>query len=397
VYNQKQINLVKQVLKKNKTNYWTGNECKNFEKEFSIYHKNKYSIAVSNGSVALEMALKVLKLKKNDKVIVTSRSFIISASCTLNLGLKPIFADVNENGNLCVEEINKVYNKNVKAIILVHLNGLPCDMDPILKFAKKNKLYLIEDCSQAHGAIYKKKKIGSFGNISTWSFCQDKIISTGGEGGMVSTNDKKLWLRLWSLKEHGKSYENVFYKKYKIGFKWLHDNLGSNYRMTEMQATIGRQQLKLLNKQIKKRNFIANLLMNKLRPYYENNCIFKKPNFKCKTCPVKKNIKCNQCVHAFYRLNLFINKNQISQTKLLKRFYEKKINCNVGSCPEIYREKIFKKLNLHPKLRLPTAKIIGETSIAFPINPHISLTRIRTQIKLIRQVLKKYLVIDVQK
>mgnify|MGYP000515713097 CR=1 FL=1 len=158
MYNQSQIKSVSNILKKNKTNYWTGDEGKNFEKEFSNYHKIKHSIAVSNGSVALEIGLKALDLKKKDEVIVTPRSFIISASCVLNLGLKPVFADVDKNGNLNIDGIKKVYNKNIKAIIIVHLNGLPCDLDPILTFAKSNKVYLIEDCSQAHGAIYKNKK-----------------------------------------------------------------------------------------------------------------------------------------------------------------------------------------------------------------------------------------------
>ena len=181
-FNKNTSKIVQKVLKSGKVNYWTGNECKNFESEFSKYIGNKYSVTLSNGSVALELALQALDLKKEDKIIVSPRSFIISASCVLNKGLRPIFADVDDNGNLNIEGIKNVYNKNVKAIIIVHLNGLPCDMDPILKFVKKNKIYLIEDCSQAHGAIYKGRKVGSFGHISTWSFCQDKIISTGGEG-----------------------------------------------------------------------------------------------------------------------------------------------------------------------------------------------------------------------
>ena len=218
-YDNNTIEKVKKVLKSGKVNFWTGGECKKFEAEFSKYIGNKYSVACSNGSIALELALKALKLKKGDEIIVPPRSFIISASCVLNLGLKPIFADVDNNGNLSIEGIKKAYNKNIKAIIAVHLNGLSCDLDPMIKFIKKNSIFLIEDCSQAHGAIYKGKKVGSFGHISTWSFCQDKIISTGGEGGMISTNNKKLWLKIWSLKHHGKNYDNVFYKKHKSGFK----------------------------------------------------------------------------------------------------------------------------------------------------------------------------------
>ena len=200
MYDSNQLKIVSNILKKNKTNYWTGEECKKFEKEFSEYHKTKYSIAVSNGSVALEIALKSLNLKVNDKVIVTPRSFVISASCVLNAGLQPVFADVDNNGNLNINGISEAYSRQVKAIILVHLNGLSCDMRPILNFVKKKKLFLIEDCSQAHGAVYKNKKVGSFGDVAIWSFCQDKIISTGGEGGMLSTNSKKFGKNVGLLK-----------------------------------------------------------------------------------------------------------------------------------------------------------------------------------------------------
>ena len=335
-YTRESIQKVKDVLKSGRVNYWTGNQCKKFEKEFSRYLKNDYSLTLSNGSVALELALSALELKKNDKVIVSPRSFIISASCVLNLGLKPVFADVDDNGNLNIEGIKKVYNKNVKAIIVVHLNGLSCDLDPILKFTIKNKLFLIEDCSQAHGAIYKGKKVGSFGHISTWSFCQDKIISTGGEGGMISTNNKKLWLKLWSLKDHGKNYKSVYYKKHKTGFRWLHDDLGSNYRMTEMQAVIGREQLKLLDQQIKKRNIIANLYIKGLNDYFQKYKILRNPDFKCESCPLKKNIsKCNKCVHAYYRINLFTDSNKIDQIELIEKLNKMKIDCGVGPCPEI--------------------------------------------------------------
>jgi dTDP-4-amino-4,6-dideoxygalactose transaminase len=391
-YSNKSIQKIGVLLKKGKVNYWTGNECKKFEIEFSKYLGNNHSVTLSNGSVALELALRALNLKNQDEIIVSPRSFIISASSALNLGFKPVFADVDDNGNLNIDGIKKAFSKNVKAIIIVHLNGLSCDMDPIIKFVKKNKIFLIEDCSQAHGAIYKGKKVGSFGDISTWSFCQDKIISTGGEGGLISTNNKKLWLKCWSLKDHGKNYYDVFIKKHKTGFKWLHDNLGSNYRMTEMQAVLGREQLKTLNKQIKKRNTIANLYLHELRDYYQRYNIFKKPNFKCQTCPLIQNEKnCNKCTHAFYRLSLFINKNKIKQINLIEQLNKKKINCGVGSCPEIYREKIFKELKCFPKKRLLNAKLLGETSIVFPINPNRALSKIKLEINSIKKILNKYL------
>jgi dTDP-4-amino-4,6-dideoxygalactose transaminase len=391
-YSSKSIQKIGPLLKSGKVNYWSGNEGNKFEKEFSNYLGNKFSVALSNGSVALEIALQALNLKKGSQIIVTPRSFIISASCTLNLGLKPIFADVDDNGNLNIESIKKVYNKNVKAIIVVHLNGLSCDLDPIIKFVRKQNIFLIEDCSQAHGAIYKGKKVGSFGDISTWSFCQDKIISTGGEGGLISTNSKKIWLKCWSLKDHGKNFNNVFFKNHKTGFRWLHDSFGSNYRMTEMQALLGRAQLKILDKQIKKRNIIANLYLDGLRDYYEKYDILKKPNFNYKFSSNRKNKKLSsKSIHAFYRLNLFINKNKINQIKLLEQFNQKKIDCGVGSCPEIYREKVFKKFKFYPKKRLTNAKLLGETSITFPIDPNRNIKKIKLEIKYIKKILNNYL------
>ena len=388
MYDKHQINSVINILKKNKTNYWTGTECKKFEKEFSNYHKNKYSIAVSNGSVALELSLKALNLSPNDEIIVTPRSFIISASCVVNLGFKPVFADVDQNGNLNIKEISKVYSKRVKAIILVHLNGISCDLDPIIKFAKKNKVLLIEDCSQSHGAKYKGRPVGSFGDVATWSFCQDKIISTGGEGGMISTNNKKIWNKCWSFKDHGKDFNKVFFKKHKIGFKWLHDHSGSNHRMTEIQASIGRIQLKGLDKQIKKRNQIVNLYIKYLDKYFKEYNLFYKLNFMCTDCDLKN---CQKCVNAFYRLNLIIKSKKIKQLKLINNLNKSNIKCLVGPCPEIYREKVFKKNKFHPSKRLPNAKFLGQRSIAFPINPYRSLNIIKKDIKIIDKILSEYI------
>jgi dTDP-4-amino-4,6-dideoxygalactose transaminase len=392
-FDQNSIKKVVNVLKSGRVNYWTGKECGIFEKQFSNYHRLLYSVAVSNGSVALELALRALNLKKNSEVIVSPRSFVISASCVLNQGLKPIFADVNDNGNLSIENIIKTYRKTVKAIILVHLNGLSCDLDPIVKFAKEKNIFLIEDCSQAHGATYKGRPVGSFGDVAIWSFCQDKIISTGGEGGMISTNNKKIWEKCWSYKDHGKNYKSAFYKKKKIGFRWHIDQLGSNYRLTEMQAVLGRYQLKNLDKQIKKRNQIANLYINGFKNYWTKFNLLKKPNFACASCPLKNKInkKCNLCLHAFYRLNLFINLKKKMQLKIIKDLNKNKISCSVGSCPEIYREKIFKKLKFYPKKRLSNAKLLGKTSVVFSINPYKAIRKVKSEINFIKKKFNEYL------
>ena len=294
--------------------------------------------------------------------------------------------------NIDLNDLKKRITRKTKAIICVHLGGLPCDMKNIKKIAKKGNLKIIEDCSQAHGASINNKQVGSFGDVSTWSFCTDKIISTLGEGGMISTNNKKLWLKMWSLKDHGKNYKSVFYKKHKNGFKWLHDDLGSNYRMTEMQAAIGKVQLRSLDKQIKKRNVIANLYLNGLKDFYLSYDILKKPELNCQTCPLKRDKKkCNKCVHAYYRLNLFINKNKIDQIKLIEKLKKKNINCGVGSCPEIYREKIFKKSKIHLKKRLGNAKLLGETSIVFPVNPYKSLVKIKKEIFNIKKIINEFI------
>ena len=389
-YPPKLITKIDKILKSGKVNYWTGNEGVLFEKEFSKYVGNKYSIAVSNGSVALELALKSLNLKKNDEIIVTPRSFIISASCVINLGLKPIFADVDQNGNLSINGIKNSYTKKVKAIILVHLNGLPCNLDPIIDFTKKFKIKIIEDCSQAHGAMYKNKPVGSFGDISTWSFCQDKIISTGGEGGMISTNNKIFWKKCWSLKDHGKNYYSVFHKKHKLGFKWHHDSIGSNHRMTEIQATIGRYQLKHLDSQIKKRNQIAKKVLNSLRIFWNKYNLIVQPNFKCFGCKVN-NLKkdCNRCIHSFYRLNFYINISRKEKLKLLDYLQTSKVNCNEGPCPEIYQEKLFKRLRLFPLKKLTNASQLGKKSIVYNLNPFLTSNKLDHDIKFLRQSLFK--------
>ena len=262
-----------------------------------------------------------------------------------------------------------------------------------MKKNKKNFLYLHEneiDLVAVIRAIYKKKKVGSFGDISTWSFCQNKIISTGGEGGMISTNNKKLWMKCWQLKDHGKNYYLAIKKKNRANnFLWLHDFLGSNHRMTEMQAAIGRIQLKGLDRQIKKRDKIVNLYFKYLSIFWNKLDLFKKPNFYCKTCPQKDFFKkqCNQCRHAYYRLNLYLNTKKINQIKLINQLNSKKILSGVGSCPEIYKEKIFKKMKIFPKKKLRNAELLGKSSISFLINPFKDLNTLKKEIKIIRNTI----------
>lgn len=244
-YSDKDIEKISNILSSGKVNYWTGKECKKFEEEFANFVGTKYAVALANGTLALELALKAIGIKPSDEVIVTSRTFLASVSSVIELGAKPVFADVDKNTqNLDIEEIQKRITNKTKAIMCVHLAGWPNEMDEILKISKEYNLKVIEDCAQAHGAIYKNKSVGSIGDIGCWSFCQDKIMTTAGEGGMVTTNNKKLWEYMWSYKDHGKSYKKMTKPVKGQGFRWVHDSFGSNYRMTEIQAAIGRNQIK---------------------------------------------------------------------------------------------------------------------------------------------------------
>ncbi|MBQ53130.1 MAG: aminotransferase, partial [Leeuwenhoekiella sp.] len=243
-FTEEEANAARDVLLSNKVNYWTGQEGREFEKEFAAWADCDYAIALTNGTVALDLALQALGVGAGDEVIVTSRTFLASASSIVTSGAVPVFADVDaDSQNITTDSVRAVMTERTKAIICVHLAGWPCDMDPIMALAAKHGLFVIEDCAQAHGARYKGRSVGSIGHVGAWSFCQDKIMTTGGEGGMITTNDEALWSRAWSGKDHGKSWHAVYEREHPPGFRWLHESAGTNARLTEMQAAIGRIQL----------------------------------------------------------------------------------------------------------------------------------------------------------
>ncbi len=359
---------IKEILMSNKVNYWTGNECREFEKEFANFTESKYAIALSNGTVALDLAISSLGLGKGDEIIVTSRTFIASVSSIVNSGAVPIFCDVCKNSqNLDVKKIPSLITKKTKAIMCVHLAGWPCDMDEIINIAKKNKLFVIEDCAQAHGAKYKGKSVGSKGDIGCWSFCQDKIMTTGGEGGMVTTNNKNLWEKMWSYKDHGKSFDAVYKKKHAAGFKWLHKSFGTNFRMTEIQAAIGRIQLKRMPDWTAKRNNNQNIIWDAAN---EINAL-RVPEFEKKTTSI----------HGAYKCYIFIKTNELkrgwNRDKIIAKINQKGVPCASGSCSEVYLEEAFNNTKFRPKKRLKVAKDLGETSIVFLIHPSLTKEELR--------------------
>ena len=374
-YSKEEIIKSSQILSSGKVNYLTGEQGKLFEREFSKFCDAKYSIALANGTVALDLALKVLDISKGDEVIVTPRSYIASVSSVFNCGAKPIFADVDINsGNITSGTILKKITKKTKAIICVHLGGWPCEMDSIMKLAKKHNLFVIEDCAQAHGAIYKNKSVGSIGDIGTWSFCQDKIMTTGGEGGMISTNNYNLWNKMWSYKDHGKSFYSMYKKKHPPGYRWHHESFGTNWRMTEIQAAIGRVQLKKMKRwnQLRSRN--ATFINNIAKKFNE---IIYLPAFP------------KDCKHAFYRSYLYVKEDELekgwTRDKIIEEINYKNVPCFSGSCSEIYLEKAFIKNKLNPSKRLPNAKKIGERSLCFLVHPTIT----KDELNYIGSVLKK--------
>jgi len=387
-FTEQEAESIRRVLLSNKVNYWTGTECREFEKEFASWCGTKYAIALANGTVALDLALKALDIGPGDEVIVTPRSFIASVSCVVNAGAIPVFADVDrETGNLSAQTIERVITSNTKAVICVHLAGWPCDMDPIMALANNRGLKVIEDCAQAHGAIYKGKSVGSIGHIGAWSFCQDKIMTTGGEGGMVTTNREDLWRQMWAYKDHGKDFAVVYERDHPPGLRWLHESFGTNWRMIEMQAVIGRSQLRRMPEWTAKRTANAAALREALLPFAAKNGVARMLKHSCEECPSSD---CGTrsggltCHHAYYKYYTFIRPENLasgwSRDRIISEINARGVPCYVGSCSEIYLEKAFDNTGWRPSKRLAIARELGETSLMFLVHPTLTMAEIsRTQ------------------
>ena len=375
-FTQIEADAVSKVLLSNQVNYWTGQECREFEKEFAQFAETQYAVALANGTVALDVALKALNIGAGDDVIVTSRTFLASASSIVTAGANPIFADVElDSQNISRQTIEAVLTPNTKAIICVHLAGWMCDMEPIMQLARDKGLYVIEDCAQAHGAKYKGQAAGSIGHIAAWSFCQDKIMSTGGEGGMVTTNDEALWKKMWSYKDHGKSFDSIYNKQHPPGFRWLHDSFGTNWRMMEMQAVIGRIQLQQMPAWTEKRTQHAQTVLQAFEqsPYFTVH----HPT--------------NDYVHAYYKCYVQVNGEQLpdgwSRDRIMQEINVLHVPCFSGSCSEVYLEHAFDSTPWRPEQRLPHAQRLGDSSLMFLVHPTLSKDSIDKTVAAITQVI----------
>jgi dTDP-4-amino-4,6-dideoxygalactose transaminase len=360
-----EIEAAMRVLKSGKVNYWIGEECRSFERAFAAYTRCSHAVALSNGTVALELALRILRVQSGDEVVTTPRAFIAPAGCAALLGARPVMADIDsESQNITAESIENVLTPRTRAIISVHLSGWPCDMDSISELAHSKGIAVIEDCAQAHGATYKGKPVGSLGDAGAFSFSQEKIISTAGEGGMLTVHSKELFEDAWAFKEHGKCYDAVFRRQHPFGFRWLHESFGTNLRMTEIQAAIGCVQLHKLDGWVEERQLRASIYNQMLRDV---------PGLRLTIPP--KHIK-----HSYYKYDLFVEpdclKSGWSRNRIVYELNARGVDCTVGGCGEIYLQKAFPD-EWRPKKRLPVAKALGETSIMFKVHPTLPLDRAR--------------------
>ncbi|MCF7504168.1 DegT/DnrJ/EryC1/StrS aminotransferase family protein [Vibrio sp. L3-7] len=375
-FTQEEADKVSQVLLSNKVNYWTGQEGREFEKEFAVWCDSEYAIALGNGTLALDVALKAIGVGAGDEVITTSRTFLASASSIVTAGASPVFADVDLNSqNITAESIQEVLTEKTKAVIVVHLAGMPAEMDEIMALSEKHGFKVIEDCAQAHGARYKGRSVGTIGHIGAWSFCQDKIMTTGGEGGMVTTNDQELWSFMWSYKDHGKSYDAIYNRQHSPGFRWLHESFGTNWRMTEMQAAIGRIQLVRMKEWTEKRQLNAKAIDQATLDL-----------------TVVRNVHIPDYVeHAEYKHYLFVQPEKLkkgwTRDRIVDAIVEKGIPAYQGSCSEVYLEKAFDNTPWRPNKRLKNALELGDTSLMFLVHPTLTELEINETCRVLREVL----------
>lgn len=377
-FSVEEANAVRDVILSNKVNYWTGQECREFEKEFAAWAGTEHAVALANGTVALDVALQALGIGAGDEVVVTPRTFLASVSSIVNAGAVPVFAEVDrESQNITAETIRAVLTPRTRAVICVHLAGWPCDMDPIMALAGEHDLKVIEDCAQAHGAHYKGRPVGSIGHVGAWSFCQDKIMTTGGEGGMVTTNDRALWSRMWSIKDHGKSWEAVYERQHAPGFRWLHESFGTNWRMLEVQAVIGRIQLQRMGEWHTCRSANAERIWSVAREL---------PGLRVPHVPA-------EIIHATYKCYVFVEPDKLKlgwdRDRVLNEITARGVPCFSGSCSEVYLEKAFDDTGWRPVARLPVAKELGETSLMFLIHPTLTYAEIDKTCEVLAKVMRE--------
>ncbi|MET1074471.1 MAG: DegT/DnrJ/EryC1/StrS aminotransferase family protein [Umezawaea sp.] len=354
------LESAREVLASGRVNYWTGDHGRAFESEFAAAVGTEHAVAVSNGTVALELALRALGVDRGTEVVVPAATFIATASAVVACGGVPVVADVDPlSGCVTADTVAAVLTERTVAVVVVHLGGHPVDMDTVVALARSRGLFVVEDCAQAHGARYRGRSVGSLGDIATWSFCQDKILTTAGEGGAITTSDDELWRRCWEAKDHGKSWSAVHQRPRTAGFRWLHESFGTNARMTEVQAAIGRNQLRKLDGWVGRRRANARVLLGALRS---------EPAVRLVEPPA-------DVEHAYYRFLAHLRPERLAEgwdrDRVVSAVQAEGVPCQQGGCMEIYRERAFDTVPGRP-VELPAAAELGRN--AFVLLTHPTLT-----------------------
>jgi dTDP-4-amino-4,6-dideoxygalactose transaminase len=370
-YADDEIEAVAQVLRSGKVNQWTGPEVFAFQDALARTFGGEHCIALANGSLALELPLRVFGIGPGDEVVVAPRTFVASATCVMLVGATPVFADIDpDSGNITAESIEAVLTERTRAIIPVHIAGWPCDMAAIMALAESRGLLVIEDCAQSHGAEIDGRPAGSFGHAAALSFCQDKIITTGGEGGATLFKDEAAWDRAWSFKDHGKSRRKVESPPARPGFRWLHDNVGTNWRLTGPQAAIGLKQLEKLGDWHAARTRNAAIWAEAL----------------ANLPGVRVPLPDERFRHAYYRLNFYLRPGaEGAREEILARAGEAGLRLFTGSCSEVYLEEAFRDL---PRPDLPNARAMTKSSLAVEVHPTLKPDRLRLRAAKLAEIVR---------
>lgn len=357
-YEADEIEAVREVLESGRVNALVhGDQTRAFEREFADFVGTDHAIAVANGTLALELGLRALGIGAGDEVIVPARSFFASASAVVAVGAVPVFADIDPvSQTIAPASVARMIGPATRAILCVHLAGWPCDMAALRALCDRHRLYLVEDCAQAHGAAIGGRRVGSFGDVAAFSFCTDKIMSTGGEGGMLTTNDRDLWVRAWAYKDHGKNPDVLAAAPGGTAFRYVHDSFGSNFRLTEMQAAIGRRQLAKLPDWLARRRANAAALAEALA----DHPAIAVPRPAAGT------------TSAWYKFNLQLHLDHLpagaSSESIVAALRRRGISCGTGSCPDMSREGAFAGLAVKTDRGLPVARQVGARNLMLAVD-----------------------------
>lgn len=376
---EEEIEAVTAVLRSGRINYWTGTEGRDLEREYAENLGRRYAIAVANGTLALELALRAFRIGTGDEVVVPSRTFVATAAAVVSVGAVPVVADIDpDSGNMTADTVEPLLTEHTRAIIPVHLGGWPVDMAPIVTLAEQRGLIVIEDCAQAHGGARDGLPVGALGgHAAAFSFCQDKILPTG-EGGILLLDDDEAYARAWAYKDHGKSLEKVSDAAFMTAdnsFKWLVDSFGTNWRMDELVAAMGRVGLAKLPSWHAARRRNALHLAERLSDVPALRVPLPDPDVE----------------HAFYRLYAFVDPDALAEgwtrDRILAAIAAEGVPVQYGTCAEIYREQAFASAGVGPATRLPGAARAHETSLAFFVHPTLGVEEMDVTAEAVRAVM----------